>query len=428
MQNKVKLLCSLSLAFLILSCSTTEPNLVEIKGKKPEKVEQVVKLKEQDNEKILKDETMSKIVFDRHKRKINQDLKGVWVSTVFGLDFSKTKNYDMEKQKQEIDEIVKNVKDWGLNAIFLQVKPSNAVIYPSKVHPWDACLTGVEGVDPGYDPLKYFVTKAHENNIELHAWINPYRAALTTDLSKLSNRNVVKQHPDWVFEFKGKLYLNPGKPEVVKHLYQNIEEIVKNYDVDGVHLDDYFYPYPNQGEKIANFDEAEYEKYGKQYPTIEDYRRANVDDLIKNLSVSVHKIKPELSFGVSPFGIWRNAKKDERGSLTDGLAAYDDLYADIVKWMENGWIDYVAPQIYWEIGHKKADYKTLVNWWSKEAEKTNTPLYIGEGVYKYAENNWSKDELIKHRDIRKANPSIKGYILFRYETLKNNPKIVEEMR
>ena len=225
MQNKVKLLCSLSLAFLILSCSTTEPNLVEIKGKKPEKVEQVVKLKEQDNEKILKDETMSKIVFDRHKRKINQDLKGVWVSTVFGLDFSKTKNYDMEKQKQEIDEIVKNVKDWGLNAIFLQVKPSNAVIYPSKVHPWDACLTGVEGVDPGYDPLKYFVTKAHENNIELHAWINPYRAALTTDLSKLSNKNVVKQHPDWVFEFKGKLYLNPGKPEVVKHLYQNIEEI-----------------------------------------------------------------------------------------------------------------------------------------------------------------------------------------------------------
>lgn len=408
---KKRILCAISLTMFLMSCSTiSDKHLVEIT---PEK--KVDNLLNKENRDILNNEKLSSMVFDRSNRKVNKNLKGVWVASIFSLDFSQTRPYDMDKQKAEIDNIVRNVKSMGLNAIFLQVKPSDTVIYPSKYHTWDKSLTGYEGTNPGYDPLEYFINSAHKNGVELHAWINPYRVSLTNDTSKLSNKHVAKRHPEWCFEYNGKIYLNPGKPEVVEYLYKSIEEIVKNYNVDGIHLDDYFYPYPNEGKKIPNFDEEEYRKYGSKYATIGDYRRANVDELIKNLSVSVHKIKPNLIFGVSPFGIWRNVTQDENGSFTDGLSTYDDLYANVVKWMENGWIDYVAPQIYWQVGHKKADYKTLVNWWGEVARRTNTPLYIGEGVYKPEINK--KEELILHRNIRNENKNVNGYILFRYKLI-----------
>lgn len=400
---------SLLTAFLV-SCNVSNKPLIEVEPNK--KIDRIENISNKDNSEILNNENLSNKVFNRKDRKVNKNLKGVWVATVNSLNFSKVRPYDIDKQKEEIETIIKNTKANGLNAIFLQVKPSDTVIYRSKNHAFDKSVTGFEGADPGYDPLEYFIEKAHENGLELHAWINPYRAATTTDLTKLSNRHIAKTHPEWCFEYSGKIYLNPGIPEVVEHLYKSIEEIVKNYDVDGIHLDDYFYPYPN-GAKLPEFDRVEYEKYGKNYKTLGDYRRANVDELIKNLSVSVHKLKPNLIFGVSPFGIWRNVSNDERGSFTNGLSTYDDLYADVVKWMENGWIDYVAPQIYWEVGHKKADYKTLVNWWANIARKTDTPLYIGEGIYKNSISK--KEEMILHQNIRNNTKGVNGYILYSYD-------------
>lgn len=426
-----KILISLGLAAFLVSCSYVSKDYKQVAGeqKKQEKIEKQplegTDLGNKSNEDILSNEYLSKQVFDRSKRKINDNLKGVWVSTVFNLDFPKNKGYNPEVQKREIDKLIANVKSWGLNAIFLQVKPTNDALYNSKNLPWSMYLTGIENQHPGYDPLEYFIRKAHENNIELHAWINPYRVAMTTDRSKLSNKNIANQHPEWVFEYDGKLYLNPGKPEVVKYLYNNIEEIVKNYDIDGVHLDDYFYPYPNGKTKLPNFDTVEYQQYGSSFDTIGDFRRNNVNDLIKNLSASVHKLKPSISFGVSPFGIWRNKSTDSSGSDTRGLQTYDELYADSVKWMSEGWVDYIAPQIYWHIDHPKAGYEKLVNWWSGIAQRTNTPLYVGEGIYKV--NEWPKGEVREHKNIINQRSAVKGYILFRYETILNNPWIIDEM-
>lgn len=424
-----KLMISISLVAFLMSCSYTSKDYRELR-KKVVPIEKPVEkpnLGDKSNEDILNSEDLTKQVFDRKTRKINNNLKGVWVSTVYNLDFPKNKGYQPEMQKKEIDTIVENIKSWGFNAIFLQVKPTNDALYNSRNLPWSTYLTGTEDAHPGYDPLQYFITKAHENGIELHAWINPYRVSMTKDTSKLSARNVAIQHPDWVFEYDGKLYLNPGKPEVVKYLYENIEEIVKNYDIDGIHLDDYFYPYPSNNKKLPNFDVEEYEKYKRKFAfsTVGDFRRSNVNDLIKNLSTSVHKLKPQILFGVSPFGIWRNSNNDLTGSNTNGLQSYDDLFADSVKWMNEGWVDYIAPQIYWNVNHQKADYRELVKWWSDVAEKTNTPLYVGEGIYKA--NEWANGELALHKDIRNNNAGVKGYILFRYEILLKNPWIINEV-
>lgn len=420
--KNIKLIALSSLLLAFMSCTSITSRNEKFTEITPS---EDISLKNKSNQDILSNEQYSKQIFNRKNRDINKNLKGVWVSTVINLDFPKNKGFDAEVQKEEIKQIVKDVKSWGLNAIFLQVKPTDDAFYKSKNLPWSMYLTGVENGTPSYDPLKYFVEQAHENGLELHAWINPYRVSMTTDYSKLSSKNVAKKHPDWVYEYAGKLYLNPAKPEVINYLSENIEEIVTNYDIDGLHLDDYFYPYPDGSKSLPNFDDLEYQKYSKDGESLSDFRRRNVDDLIKNLSVSVHKIKPNISFGVSPFGIWRNKKTDPKGSDTNGLQAYDSIYADALNWMQNGWVDYVAPQIYWEISNSKASYETLISWWSKNAKNTDTVLYIGEGIYKA--DTWAKDELDKHKKLREEK-NVQGFILFRYDILKQNKWMIEKVR
>lgn len=428
--NRLKKIGLILSSLFIVSCTSTD-TFIEL-GKtvsKDIKVStktdtEVKDLSKKENKEILNNNEFQKIVFDRTNRTKNKNLKGVWVASVFNLDFPKTKGEGAEEQKREIEEIVKTIKSWGMNAIFLQVKPSSDALYKSSKLPWSSYLTGKEGLNPGYDPLEYFIKVAHNNNIEIHAWVNPYRVLTHNNKSVLSEINIANVHPEWVFEYANKLYLNPAKPGVVQYLYNAIEEIVTNYDIDGIHLDDYFYPYPEKGLALPDFDKEDFLK--SNYQNLGDFRRANVDSLISNLSVSIHKIKPNLPFGISPFGIWRNKSNDERGSQTSGLQAYDDLYADILKWMENGWIDYVAPQIYWNVGHEQADYAELVEWWNDVAGKTNTLLYIGEGIYKFGE--WDKDELAIHKLLRKQYQNVDGFILFRYNILKDNPQILDEVK
>lgn len=416
-----KILTALGFFAILLSCSSTqEVDLYKDYKAKHDFIGKKITSKST-NKEILASEELRQEIFDRSNRKFKKDLKGVWVATVVNLDFPKT--FSAQSQKEEIDKIVENVKNWGLNAIFFHVRPSADALYQSEYEPWSIYLTKEQDKHPGYDPLEYFIKKAHENNIELHAWINPYRAAMNTNLDNLSEKSVVKKHPEWIFEFEGKYYMNPGNPEVVDYVSKAIEELVAKYDIDGLHIDDYFYPYPMNNQTISdNIDDKEYMQYGQAYANKYDWRRDNVNNMIKNLSVSVHKIKPNILFGVSPFGIWRNIKNDVRGSYTSGLQSYDSLYADSLKWMSEGWIDYIAPQIYWEIGHPKADYETLVKWWAKKSKETKTPVYVGHSVYKYMDNNFKDPkEIEKQLKLIKQTGNIDGSIFFRYESLLNNP-------
>lgn len=435
-----KILFSIGIASFLMSCSSLKEDIYKDYNArhKLEKVTIIEKIVEKEikvkdtldksltNDEILSNDNLKNKIFDRSLRKINKNLKGVWVATVTNLDFPKS--YNLEEQKLEIINIMENVSKWGLNAVFFQVRPAADAFYNSNFEPWSIYLTGVQNQNPGFDPLAFAIEEAHKRGIELHAWINPYRASMNLDMDKLSDKSVVKKNPDWVFEFDGKFYLNPGNKEVVRYVSNAIEEIVANYDVDGVHLDDYFYPYPSATKKLGdNFDEIEYDKYGKNLSK-DDWRRENVNNMIANLSVSVHKIKPSLSFGISPFGIWRNIDTDVNGSKTKGLQSYDALYADSIKWMKNAYIDYIAPQIYWNIGYEKADYEELAKWWNEKSLETNTPLYIGHGIYKHRGEWKDENETAKQLYLNKGLEAVNGSIFFRYETLLNNTELVDQIK
>ncbi|VWL84814.1 glycoside hydrolase family 10 protein [Oceanivirga miroungae] len=420
------ILAGIGLLAFIASCTNTH-KLVEYDKNSYTRTEITTKT----NDEILENNEFKETVFNRTHRKVNKDMKGVWIATAWSIDFPKTRNEF--SQKKEIDEIIKNVKNWGFNSIFFQVKPDAGVFFKSNRLPWSSYLTGKEDRTPSYDPLKYFIEEAHRNGLEFHAWINPYRVSLKDNLSGASERNIGVIHPEWLFRYKGQLYLDPSKIGVVEYLYRTIEEIVYNYDVDGIHLDDYFYPYPDKENrvKLSEFDKEAYNKEKYKYSNIGDFRRAKVNELIKNLSVSIHKIKPNISFGVAPFGIWRNISSDYRGSKTYGTESYDKLYADTLTWMQEKWIDYVAPQVYWKISRQEAPYKTLVEWWNQKAKETNTPLYIGEGVYKMDDKktwNWPDNEVRLHSIIRRVNSNVNGYIIYGYQTLLKNPSLVNDIK
>ena len=350
-----------------------------------------------------------------------KELRGVWVASVSNIDWPSKPGLSVEKQKAEFISILNNVKSWNMNAVFVQIKPESDAFYPSKYAPWSRYLTGIQGVNPGYDPLKFMVEEAHKRGIEFHAWFNPYRLTATGGREKLSSESIGKKKPEWTVTYGGKVYLNPGIPEVNNYVVNSIVEVVKNYDVDGVHMDDYFYPYKVKNQEYP--DSAQFKKYGNKFSSIGDWRRNNVNTLIEKLHNSIKKEKENVEFGISPFGVWRNASTDPvRGSQTTaGVQNYDDLYADILLWMNKGWIDYVAPQIYWNQGHKAAEYNTLVKWWSKYAGQTNTNLYIGQAAYKI--NEWKNaKELINQINFNRNYPEVKGSIFFSYKSLLTNPK------
>ena len=352
-----------------------------------------------------------------------QELRGVWVASVSNIDWPSKKGLSVEQQKRDFITILDNVKKWNMNAVFVQVKPAGDAFYPSKYSPWSEYLTGTQGKDPGYDPLKFMVEEAHKRGIQFHAWFNPYRLTATGGREKLSNDNIGKKRPDWTVVYGGHVYLNPGIPEVNNYVVDSIVEVVKNYDIDGVHMDDYFYPYKVKGQEYP--DSAQYQKYGSKFASIGDWRRNNVNTLIEKLHKSIKKVNPNVEFGISPFGVWRNASTDpvKGSSTTAGVQNYDDLYADILLWMDKGWLDYVAPQIYWNQGFKAAEYNTLVKWWSKYAADSGTKLYIGQAAYKV--NEWQNaKELVNQINFNRNYAQVKGSIFFSYKSLLTNPKNV----
>jgi uncharacterized lipoprotein YddW (UPF0748 family) len=354
----------------------------------------------------------------------SRELRGLWIASVANIDWPSKPGLPAAQQKQEYENLLDRAKATGVNAVFVQIRPTADSFYPSSLEPWSQYLTGTQGQDPGYDPLKFLVSQAHQRDLEFHAWFNPYRISLQGDVTKLAPNHPARLHPDWVVAYGGQLYYNPGIPAVRQFVEKVILDTTRRYDIDGVHFDDYFYPYPVAGQAFP--DQATYARYGGRFSTIADWRRNNVNQLISELSSRIHAMKPWIAFGVSPFGIWRDARTDPTGSDTQGgVHDYDDLYADTRTWIRNRWVDYIAPQLYWPVGYTIADYGKLLPWWAHEVAGTGVSLYIGQAVYKIGTASpaaWlDPNEMPRHVALDRATPGVNGDILYNTTTLLANP-------
>ncbi len=351
------------------------------------------------------------------------EMRGTWVSTVYNLDYPSSSGLSQTQLKAEIDKIIDSTAEMGLNTIFLQVRPTCDAIYPSGIFPWSKYISGQQGVAPDgeFDTLDYFINAAHSQGIELHAWINPYRVtvsafeSLEEGMASLSDNNPAKNNPQWVlYGNDKKLYLDPALPEVQQLILDGIDEIAQNYAVDGIHLDDYFYP-------DGGFDDSKsFEVYGGIFENIDDFRRDNVNRIVKK----IHSLckEHELTFGISPFGIWANYIYNELGSLTAGNQSYYTHYADTRLWVKEGWLDYIAPQLYWAIGASEGEFEQLLIWWRDTVSGTGVDLYIGLAAYRLTDatqgSEWyNGDEIIRQLKMMDMYGQTDGVIFFRHQSL-----------
>ncbi|GAB2488345.1 glycoside hydrolase family 10 protein [Nocardiopsis aegyptia] len=351
-----------------------------------------------------------------------RQLRAEWIAGVHNIDWPSEPGLSPAQQRAELTELYDQARDDGLNAVFVQIRPTADAFWPSPHEPWSEWLTGEQGRDPGYDPLAFAVAEAHERNLEFHGWFNPYRVAMHDDPSRLAADHPARLHPDWVFDYGGRLYYDPGVPEVRAFVIEAMMDAVENYDLDGVHFDDYFYPYPVAGQEIP--DQDTFAEYGGGTDDIGDWRRRNVDRLVQEMDEAVHDAKPHVKFGVSPFGIWRNADSDPAGSDTSGFESYDGIYADSRRWVSQGWVDYINPQVYWEIGLPVADYAVLVPWWEDVVADTDVQLYVGQAAYKAGNDGaWSDpSELARHLEFNRDHPGVDGDVYFSATSLRTNAR------
>ncbi|MCR9289743.1 MAG: family 10 glycosylhydrolase [Bacteroidetes bacterium] len=354
-----------------------------------------------------------------------REFRGVWVASVANIDFPERKGLNPNTIKSDWQELVEFYSERNFNALITQIRPVSDAFYPSKLAPWSAYLTGSQGYNPDkdFDPLAMMIDETHKKGLEFHAWLNPYRATMTLDTTKLGKTHPFRIHPEWAIKYGNKWYLNPGLPEVRNYITEIIEELLINYDIDAIHFDDYFYPYKIAGEGFP--DTLDFQKLGFGFFSIDDWRRHNVDLIIEQISNKISAISPHVKFGISPFGVWRNQDKDPvNGSESKaGQTSYDDLFADVLKWMEEGWIDYLAPQLYWHIGYPPADYKKLIDWWNDHSY--DRPIYVGLGAYKIADNAeqawYSANEMPKQIRLSRQMENVSGNIYFSSKSLRKSP-------
>ena len=338
-----------------------------------------------------------------------REMRGAWIQCVNGQFQGMGTQAMQQTLTYQLNELQKD----GVNTIIFQVRPECDALYESRIEPWSRFLTGQQGraPQPYWDPLQWMIAQCHARGMELHAWINPYRAR-TKSTTVLASNHIKNRKPQNCFEYDGLTILNPGIPENRNYICEVARDIVTRYDVDGIHMDDYFYPYPAAGQAIP--DDAQYRQYNNGIRNRGDWRRYNVNLFIEQFYKTVHQAKPWVKVGISPFGIYRNKRSSSIGSNTNGLQNYDDLYADILLWVNNGWLDYCVPQIYWEIGNKAADYDTLIRWWNKYAG--GRPLVIGEDIertVKYNDpQNPSQHQLPAKMRLHQQMPNVKGTVLW----------------
>ncbi len=347
-----------------------------------------------------------------------REFRGAWIQAVNGQFQGMSPQVMQKTLTTQLDKL----QLAGINAVIFQVRPEADALYVSNLEPWSRFLTGVQGKAPSplWDPLQFMIDECHKRGMELHAWINPYRAK-TKGTTQLAANHPYNRHPERFFKYDGLILFDPGYPENIRYICEVVEDIVKRYDVDGLHIDDYFYPYPVAGLSIP--DDISFAEYGRGYSDRNDWRRDNVSRLVKALCETIHQCKPWVKFGVSPFGIYRNKKNASNGSDTNGLQNYDDLYADVLYWVDKGWIDYNVPQVYWEIGNAAADYSTLVRWWAIHAQKR--PLFIGQDVLRTVKHadpkNPAVHQLARKMEVQRTYTTVHGSCQWYAATVMDNP-------
>ena len=353
---------------------------------------------------------------------LKPEFRGVWVATVDNIDWPNRGVFNSDEQKAEFIELLNMHKRNGLNAIIMQIRPAADAFYPSQYEPWSQWLTGLQGKPPTpyYDPLEFMITETHKRGMSFHAWMNPYRAEYSIGSAVMAPTHITRLHPEWFLVYGDKKYFDPGSTAVRQYVAEIVKDVVSRYAVDAIHFDDYFYPYRLPGKEFP--DNNSYLQNGKGLSK-DDWRRSNTDSIIALLSKVIKATNKKCQFGISPFGIWRNQYQDSiNGSKTHGgVTNYDDLYANILLWLKSGWIDYVAPQIYWEIGHPRADYSALTDWWNSHSYGKH--CYIGLGIYKANTSKEWRDATLIPREIKllRTKPNVQGMIFFSSASFKNNP-------
>jgi uncharacterized lipoprotein YddW (UPF0748 family) len=351
------------------------------------------------------------------------EFRGVWIATVDNIDWPVSGQWNSEKQKEDFKRILDLHQRNGMNAMIVQVRPAADAFYPSQYEPWSQWLTGEQGKPPSpyYDPLKFMIEETHKRGMEFHAWLNPYRANFNIKTTSISTNHITRIHPEWFLTYGDKKYFDPANKEAQKFVVTIVQDIVKRYDVDAIHMDDYFYPYRITGKEFP--DEQSYKNSGTKLKK-DDWRRSNVDSIIVALSNVIKKEKKLCRFGISPFAVWRNKKDDPQGSDSKaGQTNYDDLYADILLWLKKGWIDYVTPQLYRGINDDKVAYEKLLDWWSRHSYDRH--IYIGHGIYRGLTNEspgWSDPNQIPDQvKLLRRYPNVQGSIYFSSKTFEKNP-------
>jgi len=342
-----------------------------------------------------------------------REFRAAWVATVENLDWPSTQGGNSDVQKAQLTALFDELQKANINVVIFQVRAECDAFYASNYEPWSKYLTGVQGTPPSplYDPLQFAIEEAHKRGMELHAWFNPYRAVKTVGSFPIAGNHVATLHPDWVIQISTFKFLNPGLPAVRQYVIRVIMDVVSRYDIDGVHMDDYFYPYPSNN--ITNQDTATFRLYSRGFTNVDDWRRDNVNILIKALSDSIHAVKPFAKLGISPFGIWKSGTP----SGISGLSAYDDIYCDAIAWLQQQSIDYLTPQLYWKITGSQ-DYDKLSKWWADSVYAHNRHFYPGQALYRMT--GWGASELPNQIRIDRANPKTGGQVFFRaYNVIDN---------
>lgn len=342
------------------------------------------------------------------------EFRGVWIASVYNIDWPKTLD-NPEAQKQEFIEILDKLDSLNINAIFVQVRPTSDALYKSYINPWSKYLTGGQGKYPGYDPLQFMIEETHKRDMEFHAWLNPYRITTQgTDLNELAPNNPARIKPEWVLEFNNALFYDPENPEVIEYVAITVYEIIKKYDVDGIHFDDYFYPYDYP---LPEGEDREGE--------VANNRRESVNNLIRTIYKVIKSTKPSVQFGVSPYGVWKNKSSDLIGSESNSLESYYDLYMDTLTWIDEHIVDYIAPQIYWSTDNNDINYEVMVSWWNDVVKDSGVRLYIGQNI-----NDLDiASEIYKQIEINREYEYVSGNILFSARDIMNdNDNIVMQLK
>nr|WP_306454500.1 family 10 glycosylhydrolase [Streptomyces sp. TLI_235] len=347
---------------------------------------------------------------------VKRQMRGLWIACLNHTDWPSRKRLGAEEMRADFTAMLDAARETGFNAVFVQVRPTADALWPSPFEPWSQWLTGVQGRDPGWDPLAFMVRAAHERGLAFHAWFNPFRIAIDPDPARLVPDHPARRHPEWVVRYDGELYYNPGLPAVREFVLRAVMDAVARYEVDGVHIDDYFYPYPAPNGRAFPDDEA-FAADGRGFTDRAAWRRDNIDLTVRQLRDRVRAVRPEAAYGISPFGVWRNRASDPAGSATTALQSYDAQFCDSRGWVREGWVDYIAPQLYWHIGFPVADYAVLAPWWAEQAAGTGTQLWIGQSASRPGAPGrpapWQDPgELSRHLALNATLPAIGGDIFF----------------